>query len=335
MSPTPPERPHLAERAAVAARAAIAADALLARTPRQPLIERAADTARAAMAADAVLARAPRQTLVPVETIPAAVEKVAPPAPQSPATARPTHDAPAPITSALLRRAGLVSNAGPAWEEIALVREQIVRSVETTPSAKDRLARLVVVTSARTGAGTSFAALNLAASIAEGTDRRVILVDAAGRANSLTALLGLRDSPGLGQLRDTGRNDPAGLLLHTEIPGLLVLPRGTSKSSNAQDNVVEALRHLAERLPDHLIVLDTPACLESSVAGLLAAVAGQVALVVEAERTKRAEVETALDILDACPTLQLLLNRSALRVSDRFGGPASRAGDVTVGARQA
>ena len=123
------------------------------------------------------------------------------------------------------------------------------------------------------------------------------------------------------------------MLRRTEIPGLFVLPYGMAEPSGLQGSAMAAaLLHLAGRLSDHIVLLDTPACLESSVAGLLASAAGQIALVVEAERTKRAEMEAALDILDACPTLQLLLNRLALRVSDRFRGPASRAGDVAVGA---
>jgi receptor protein-tyrosine kinase len=335
MSSTAPQRHHLVERATVAARAALAAEALPVRVPRPPLVERAADAARAALAAEALFARTPQSPLASPEVVPAALEAVVvPAAPRSQAIVSPSYDAHPPITNALLRRAGLVGTADPAREEIALVREQVLRSVEATHPTKERQPRLVVITSARSGAGTSFAALNLAASIAEGTDRHVVLVDAAHGANSLTARLRLLDSPGLGQLRDTGRNDPAGLLLHTEIPGLFVLPHGTTGLSSGPGSVVEALRHLAERLPDHLILLDAPACLESSIAGQLAGAAGQVALVVEAERTKRAEVETALDILDACPTLQLLLNRSALRVSDRFGGAVPQAGDVAVGAHQ-
>lgn len=335
MSPNVPQRSHLVERAADAARAAMAADALLARTSRPPLVERAADAARTAMENDALLARAPRPPLVPVEVPAAAAETEVPSVQRTQAAARPSHDGPAPVTSALLRRVGLVGNTGPAREEIALVREQLLRSVEAAPLTKERLARLVVITSARSGAGSSFTALNLAASIAEdGTHGGVVLVDTARGPKSLTALLGLQTSPGLDQLRDSGRNDPAGLLVHTEIPGLFVLPHGTIEPSDAHGSIVPALRHLAERLPDHLILLDTPACLESSTAGQFAAAAGQVALVVEAERTKRAEVETALDILDACPTLQLVLNRTALRVSDRFGGPVLRTGDVAVGAHQ-
>jgi receptor protein-tyrosine kinase len=192
----------------------------------------------------------------------------------------------------------------------------------------------VAITSAHTGEGKSFVALNLAASIAEGARRPAILVDIEGGAGSLTARLGLDGTPGLEQLRDKG--DPEGLLRHTESAGLFVLPRGLVEPSHGQGSAVTAaLLHLAERLPDHVILLDTPACMERSIAGVLAAAAGQVVLVVEAERTKRVEVEAALDILDACPTLQLLLNRSALRVSDRFRGRASRAGNAAIGANRA
>jgi receptor protein-tyrosine kinase len=227
-----------------------------------------------------------------------------------------------------------VDGAGPAAEEIALVREQVLRTAEAGDRSEGRQARLMVVTSARRREGKSFAAVNLAASIAEGTHRPIILVDAEGSADSLTVLLGLSGTPGLEQLCGKGRNDTAGLLHRTEIPGLFFLPHGTAELSGAQGSTMAtALLRLAEQLSNHLIIVDTPACLESSTAGLLAAAAGQVALVVEAERTKRLEVEAALDILDACPTLQLVLNRAALRVSDRFGGSAARAADAGVGAQ--
>jgi receptor protein-tyrosine kinase len=300
---------------------------------RAHLVERAVDAARAAIESDTLRTRTPRPPLAPVEAVPAAVEMVPPPAPRSQAAGPAVREEPAPVTCAQLRRAGLVSAAGPAREEIALVRDQVLRSAEVTSPDEGRQARLVVITSARSGEGKSFAALNLAASTAEGTHRPVILVDADRGADSLTARLNLRDAPGLEQLRDTGGPEPVGLLRRTEIPGLFVLPHGTAEPSGAQGGATGALLHLARRLPDHLILLDTPACLESSIAGLLAAAAGQVALVVEAERTKRAEVEAALDILDACPTLQLLLNRAALQVSDRFGGGAPRAGETAAGAQ--
>ncbi len=329
MSRSVPRRSHLVERAADAARAAMAADTPLARGLRPPL----APVEAVPAVVETVVVRPP---LAPVEAMPAAVETAVPPARHSEAAGAAGRYASAPITRALLRRAGLVGETGPAREEIALVREQMLRSVEAAPAVEGRQARLVVITSARSCEGKSFAALNLAASIAEGAHRPVILVDTERAAASLTALLGLRGAPGVAQLRDTGDLDPTRLLRHTEIPGLFVLPHGTVEPSAAKGSAMAAaLLRLAGRLPDHLLLLDTPACLESSIAGLLAAAAGQVALVVEAECTKRAEVEAALDILDACPTLQLLLNRAALRVSDRFRGRAPGAGDAAVDAHQA
>jgi receptor protein-tyrosine kinase len=325
MSASVPRRSHLVERAADAARIAIADDA------RRHLVERTADAARLAMADDASVARAPRPPLAPVEMIPPVVETVAEPSSNSQLTSLLGHNEPAPVTRALLQRAGLVDGAGPAQEEISLVREQVLRTVDATPPAEGRQARLVMITSTRSGEGKSFVALNLAASIAQGAHRPVILVDTQRGAGSLTTLLGLQAAPGLVQLRDAGGPDPAGLIRRTEVPDLFVLPYGIAGPSGAQGTAMAAaLLHLAGRLSDHIVLLDTPACLESSIPGLVAAAAGQIALVVEAERTKRAEMEAALDILDACPTLQLLLNRSTLRASDRFRGP-TRAGDVAVG----
>ncbi len=80
-----------------------------------------------------------------------------------------------------------------------------------------------------------------------------------------------------------------------------------------------ALARLAAALPDHIIVLDTPPCLSTSDASILAPIVGQVVLVVEAERTQRAEVEAALDLVEACPNLQLLLNHAVLTANDTFG----------------
>ena len=327
MSASVPRRSHLVERAADAARLAMADDA------RRHLVERAADVARLAMADDTSLARTPRPPLAPVDPVPAAVETAVAAPPHSQVAGLLGHNELSPVNRTLLRRAGLIDTAGPAREEIALVREQVLRSVDATPPAEGRQPRLVMITSARSGEGKSFVALNLAACIAEGAHRPVILVDAEQGAGSLTALLGMRGAPGLAQLRDSGGPDPAGLLRRTDVPGLFVLPHGIAGPSALQGSAMaSALLHLAGQLSDHIVVLDTPACLESSIAGLLATAVGQIALVVEAERTKRAEMEAALDILDACPTLQLLLNRLTLRVSDRFRGPASRAGDVAVGA---
>jgi receptor protein-tyrosine kinase len=116
---------------------------------------------------------------------------------------------------------------------------------------------------------------------------------------------------------------PATMLIPTAIRRLSLLSFGPLPNSIPSippgQLVAAALLRLAAALPEHLLVLDTPPCLSTSDPGALAPIAGQVVMVVEAERTQRSEVEAALDMVDSCPTLQLVLNRAVLTANDTFG----------------
>ena len=79
------------------------------------------------------------------------------------------------------------------------------------------------------------------------------------------------------------------------------------------------IRALAVAMPHHIIVLDAPPALATSDANALAPVVGQVVLVVQAEETPRDEVEAALDVVEACPSLHLLLNQTRFTANDSFG----------------
>ena len=217
-----------------------------------------------------------------------------------------------------LLAAGLIPSGtgglpGHAREEIALVQHQVLRVAE-------RERRIVLVTSALPREGRSFIALNLAAGIATTGARPALLVDADGR-GGITRKLGLEARRGLRDLVAEPRHRGAELILPTALDRLFVLPHGLGSGRDATpgSTLADTVRHLAATLPDHTLVLDAPACLSASDAAALAAIAGQVVLVVNAERTARNEVEAALDLLEACPVLQLLLNRVRFRASDRFG----------------
>jgi len=307
MNHTAPRRSHLVERAVEAARTAALAEAT---GPGHP--ERAPLSPAAAHALLGEVTAGPPPTL------------------DLPVAGQPDRSRPAPIARDVLERAGLVADSPvrvSAREEIALVREQILRAIESSTPTQGHEARILLVTSARSGEGKSFTALNLAASMAEGAGRPVVLVDAQGRAGSLTERLGLTRSPGLEALRGADAPDPALLPVATAVNHLSVLPFGSGPPAQG-DAIAAGLLRLAAQLPRHIFVVDAPACLEASIAGLLAATAGQVLMVVQAERTQRTEVEAALDIVDACPNLQLLLNRVMLTVSGSFGERMARPDDT-------
>ena len=208
-------------------------------------------------------------------------------------------------------------------EEIAVVQHSVLRTLKATRATDGRCPRIVLVTSARPGEGKTFVALNLAASLANSGARPVVLVDVDGKQGSISHLLGQENTPGLRMLAADSARPPASLLVPTAIKRLSFLSFGPLPESMPGippgPLVVSALLRLAAALPEHLILLDTPPCLSTSDPGALAPVAGQVLMVVEAERTQRSEVEAALDMVDSCPTLQLVLNRAVLTANDTFG----------------
>jgi len=250
-------------------------------------------------------------------------------APEAPAAA-PVHRRPA-IAMARLQEAGLglsleASQRSKMMEELALIQHPLLRAVAPAPGEARALAarrQVIMVTSAKKGEGKSFASLNLAANIAATTAQHVLLVDVDGGPSSLSRRLGLMSERGLMTLAAEPGQPKEALLLPTAIERLSVLPHGrlgTGPSRPpAADALCMAIRSLAVALPGHLLILDTPPVLSTSDAQALASAVGQVVVVVRAESTQRDEVEAALDLVEACPVLHLLLNHSRLATNDSFG----------------
>jgi len=198
-------------------------------------------------------------------------------------------------------------------EEFALVHQQMLRVMHAAGNTPAR--NVVMITSAHRGEGRSFVALNLAASIASSSGRTVVLVDADGGPTSLTRALGLYRAPA-----SVATQRPHDALVSTAIARLSVLPRGEDADAQHRQprgaELVLTLRALIAACPNHVLVLDAPAALASSDAHALASAVGHVIMVVRAEVTPRDAVEAALDVVESCPSLQLLLNRTNLNSSD-------------------
>jgi len=231
----------------------------------------------------------------------------------------------APVTAEALTAAGLVNPASGRSrlsEELAVIAHQVAGKA-LAPEKHARNPRLVLVTSARPGEGKSFTALNVAARITVTSGHPVVLVDADGKRDSLSDLLGCGAEPGLRALVAGPARHPAALLVPTAHDRLLILPYGAATGDRggalSGAAVAGAVQALAAALPRHIVILDAPPCLSTSEASMLAPAVGQVLVVVEAERTQRGELEAALDMVDACPTLQLVLNRTNVSAGNAFG----------------
>lgn len=253
---------------------------------------------------------------------------------------------PEPLNHETMVRAGMIDWSSARTrlsEEFRVVQAQVLRSafsadaeplvmpspngavsVQPRTAGEARQAtNIVMVTSARPREGKSFTSINLAASIARQRDRDVLLVDIDSKRNSITDQLGLRGRPGLMELATDPRTDPQDLIVPTEMSHLSVLSFGASADGAellASRQMARVIRNLGRRFAERLVILDAPPALASSDASAVAPIVGQIVFVVEAEQTQRPEVESALDLVQSCPNITLLLNKVQLRSRHTFGG---------------
>ena len=213
-----------------------------------------------------------------------------------------------------LRRQGMITPDGvrtPIAEGFRRIKRQILANVSNPKAGAS--ANLVLVTSALSGEGKTFCAINLAISIALERDRTVLLVDADVAKPSVPQSLGLKAEQGLMDVLLDRRIDLAEVLCKTDIGKLTVLPAGTAHQHAtellASDATRALLQELAERYHDRIIIFDSPPLLVASEAGVLASQMGQIVLVVEAGKTSEAALKAALGRIESSNVAGLLLNK--------------------------
>jgi receptor protein-tyrosine kinase len=240
-----------------------------------------------------------------------------------------TLQGPVTIDAIALERAGMVDWSRTRTrisEEFRLVQRQILRSA-FGPGAEPGFSNLLLVTSARPGEGKSFMSTNLSGSIARQGDHHVLLVDADSKRDSICYNLGLAQARGLLDLAANPKLDPSPLIVKTPIERLSILPVGRERERSAElfstKEMTRLIQSLGRRYADRLLILDAPPCLSTSDPAVLAQVVGQILFVVEADRTQRDEIEASLDLIQACPTITLVLNKQQISSRYTFGAYSS------------
>jgi receptor protein-tyrosine kinase len=231
-----------------------------------------------------------------------------------------------PLDMAAMEKAGLVVGHKVRTrisEEFRITVGHILRSMHANYSPGRGSPNVIMVTSARPGEGKSFSTLNLAGSIAQHAQREVILVDVDAKQRSMSAELGLAERPGLLDLSSNPSMRVEDVILRTVIPHLSVVTIGSGHSVGADISpsrpITALIERIARRFPNAVVLLDAPPCLSTSDPSTLAPFVGQIVMVVEAERTQRNEVVAALDLIKACPSVTLMLNKIRLTTSYTFG----------------
>jgi Mrp family chromosome partitioning ATPase len=114
------------------------------------------------------------------------------------------------------------------------------------------------------------------------------------------------------------------LLIKTDVPRLSVLPAGQWKDDATEllsSGRMRALcKELAQRYPDRIILFDSSPLLAATEAQAIAATVGQVVLVIAENLTARADVVSALSLLDENKPVNAILNKSRQGGSGTYYG---------------
>ena len=212
-----------------------------------------------------------------------------------------------------LREAGLVA---PQDEERQLAAEYriIKRPLLAGMTGENRLqlGNIVVITSALPNEGKTFTTINLALSLALERDREVVLVDGDIAKAHITRVLGLDGEPGFLDLGAV-RREFEETIVKTDYHSLYVLPAGNQNAEATEilrsERIASLLASLAAE-PRRIILIDAPPLLVTSEASVLAALAGQVVVVVKAAETPQEAVTNAIETIAEATPVSLVLNQA-------------------------
>jgi protein-tyrosine kinase len=181
--------------------------------------------------------------------------------------------------------------------------------------------RTILITSPQKGEGKSVTAANLALTMAQELQRRVVIVEADLRKPSLQQLFGLPPGPGLSdylagacELREAMRFLPQ--------HNLTVLAAGTMPTNPAELLGSTAMRRMLDQLRTRFdrVILDTPPVLPLADVAVLAPIVDGTLLVVRVGVTPKPAIENALRAFDSSRLLGIVLNESGVEQDYRYEG---------------
>jgi receptor protein-tyrosine kinase len=95
---------------------------------------------------------------------------------------------------------------------------------------------------------------------------------------------------------------------------LSLLPAGSkhrrATEMLASTAMAELVKEMSTRYPDRILVFDSPPLLATTEARVLASHMGQILMVVEADVTTQATVLKALETVEGCPVVLMVLNKA-------------------------
>lgn len=217
----------------------------------------------------------------------------------------------------LIRRGLLapLEHAIPVADEFRRIKRPLIdNALKHKVDGQEDHMNLILLASPLPGAGKTFCAVNLAASISLERELNVLLVDADVAKPHISDAFGLADKPGLIDILEDETMSVDEVLVRTDLNDIQVLPAGRKHSQStellASERMEDVMHELATRYADRLIVMDSPPLMVTSEAQAVASQVGQIAFVVECGKTTNQEIQDALEQLSPDKAVNIILNKS-------------------------
>ena len=224
-----------------------------------------------------------------------------------------------------------LDQAIPVADEFRRIKRPLIDNALNHAVDHEDHMNLIMVASPLPGAGKTFCAVNLAASISLERELNVLLVDADVAKPHISAAFDLANRPGLIDILEDESISIEEVLIRTDLNDIQVLPAGRKHSQStellASERMEEVMHELATRYSDRLIVLDSPPLMITSEAQALARQVGQIALVVESGKTTNQEIQEALEQLDSGKAINMILNKSLYSQAGGYYGGGYKYGN--------
>jgi receptor protein-tyrosine kinase len=206
------------------------------------------------------------------------------------------------------------NRASVTYNEFRAIKRKLLpmtRDPETHATTKN----IVMITSALAGEGKTYTAMNLAICLASERNLDVILVDGDVVRSSIAQYFQGAPAEGLLDILIGRRQNVDEVLTRcVEVPNLHILFSGRRDDSSpellASQRMAEVCSALSRRFRECVVVIDAPPVLATAEPSALAMHVHHLLMVVAAGQSARHHIEEALAGVVACPSINLIFNKS-------------------------
>jgi polysaccharide biosynthesis transport protein len=198
--------------------------------------------------------------------------------------------------------------AAGAPQSIAAEQYRLLRT-RVTRAENGRAYRAIIITSPNKGDGKSLTAANLALTMAQDPQQRVLLLDADLRRPSIHRLFGIDETPGLTDVLMGGASLEEALVSMPDYR-LTVLPSGLIPTQPAELLGSPGMRRVLDTLRSRFdrILIDMPPVAPLADVAIASTIADGVLMIVRAGVTPKPAIERGLASIDSTKVLGLVLN---------------------------